>query len=62
MSLSKGELDDWAEETKRQTTGLFKDTQQAHAIGTLIDRVAELMAQSSEATRKDIMKAIDNYA
>ncbi len=59
MSLTKGALNAWAEETKRQTTGLFKDAQQAHAIGTLIDKVAELVAQASEEARKDARKAVD---
>ncbi len=59
MSLSKGKLDAWAEETKRQTTGLFRDAQQAHAIEKLIDKVAELVAQASEEAMNDARRAAD---
>ena len=45
--LDKSQLDAWAEDTKRNTTGLFRDSQQSHAIGKLIDSVAQVIEENN---------------
>ena len=49
VGLNKVKLDEWAEETKRQCTGLFRDAQQAHALERLIDRIAQVIDENNRS-------------
>jgi hypothetical protein len=57
IGLDKRRLDAWAEETKRNTTGLFRDSQQAHAIGTLINSVAQIIDENNREIAESLSKA-----
>ncbi len=57
IGLDKRRLDAWAEETKRKTTGFFIDSQQVHAIESLLDSIAQIIEENNREIAEKLSKA-----